>query len=131
MYVCINRFSKCQCFMVIIAIKRQWCLEGILKLEGQAKDFLLCRDLLNNCLRKQEFKFVLLLSFTLQLSMRYELNCIATWRVRLSSHLRFLGVNYCMNFSVHAIAKKWVHNLLLNFSVHTIVDQIAGVNVPI
>ena len=27
--------------------------------------------------------------------------------------------------------KKWVHNPLLNFSVHAIVDQIAGVNVLI
>ena len=43
----------------------------------------------------------------------------------------FLGVNYCVNFSVHAIAKKWVHNPLLNFSVHAIVDQMAGVNAPI
>ena len=52
--------------------------------------------------------------------------------VRLNSHMRFLSVNYCVNFSVHAIAKrKWVHNPLLNFSVHTIVDQIAGVNAPI
>ena len=42
----------------------------------------------------------------------------------------FLGVNYCVNFSVHAIAN-WVHNPLLNFSVLAIVDQIASVNVPI
>ena len=27
--------------------------------------------------------------------------------------------------------KKWVQNPLLNFSLHAIVDQIAGVNVPI
>ena len=26
--------------------------------------------------------------------------------------------------------KKWVHNPLLNVSVHTIVDQIAGVKAP-
>ena len=44
----LNRFSKCQCFIVFIAItKRQWCLECILKLKGFArtKGFLLCRDL--------------------------------------------------------------------------------------
>ena len=40
-------------------------------------------------------------------------------------------MNYCMNFSVHAIAKKQVHNPLLNFSVKTIVEIIAGVNAPI
>ena len=57
----------------------------------------------------------------------------ASWfdTFKLNSHLRFLGMNYCLNFSVHAIAKKWVHNPLLNFSVHAIVDQIAGVNTPI
>ena len=27
--------------------------------------------------------------------------------------------------------KNWVHNPLLNFSVHAIVDQITGVNAPI
>ena len=30
-----------------------------------------------------------------------------------------LGVNYCMNFTVHAIMKTWLHSSLLNFSVHT------------
>ena len=39
-------------------------------------------------------------------------------------------VDYCMNFSIHAIAKQMVHNPLLNFSVHAKVYQIASVNVP-
>ena len=29
-----------------------------------------------------------------------------------------LGVNYCMNFWVQAITKKWVHNPLISSSVH-------------
>ena len=29
------------------------------------------------------------------------------------------------------ITEKLVHNPFLNFNIHTIVDQIAGVNVPI
>ena len=40
-----------------------------------------------------------------------------------------LGVNYCVYFSDHA-PQKWVYNLLLSFSVHTKVDQIASVYVP-
>ena len=40
-----------------------------------------------------------------------------------------LGVNYCMNISVHTIAK-WVHNPSLNFSVNAKVAQIGSVNAP-
>ena len=54
------------------------------------------------------------------------------------------GLNYCSLVSALPIEevqgpelfspcnhKKWVHNSLLNFSVHAIVDQITGVNAPI
>ena len=37
-----------------------------------------------------------------------------------------LGIYYCMNFPVHTITKKWVHNQLLNFSVHAEIDQIVS-----
>ena len=42
-------FQNVSSFVTIIAIKRQWCLECILKLEDLAKtiDFLLRRDLLS------------------------------------------------------------------------------------
>ena len=54
LYVCIlNRFSKCQCFallFLLLQLKRQWCLECILKLEGFAKTkgFLMRSDLQKN-----------------------------------------------------------------------------------
>ena len=35
-----------------------------------------------------------------------------------------------MDFLVYTIAKKFVQILLLNFSVHAKVDQMASVNVP-
>ena len=41
-----------------------------------------------------------------------------------------LGVNYCVNFIVHAFAKNGYTRPLLNFSVDAKVDQIASVNVP-
>ena len=62
----------------------------------------------------------------------------------------FLGMYYCVNFSVQVITKNGYimsqgissfesksnslphdNNPLLNFSVHVIVDQIAGVNAPV
>ena len=51
--------------------------------------------------------------------------------LRPNSHLRFFRRELLRElFSPHN-RKKWVHNPLLNFSVHTIVDQIAGVTAPI
>ena len=51
--------------------------------------------------------------------------------VMVHSHLRFIMRELlCELFSSHN-RKKWVHNPLLNFSVHAIVDQIAGVNASI
>ena len=52
-------------------------------------------------------------------------------RVRLNSPLRFFRRELLRElFSPHN-HKKWVHDPLLNFSVHPIVDQIADVNAPI
>ena len=51
--------------------------------------------------------------------------------LRLSSHLRFFRRELLHELFSPCNRKKWVHNPLLNFSVHTIVDQIAGVNAPI
>ena len=49
----------------------------------------------------------------------------------MSIHISDLfGINYCVNFSVHAITHRWVHNPFLNFPVQARVDQIASVNVP-
>ena len=39
-----------------------------------------------------------------------------------------LGVDYCVNFPVHAIMKKWVHNPLLNISFYAKVYQIASMD---
>ena len=39
-----------------------------------------------------------------------------------------LGTNYCVNFSVHTIAKNEYTTHRLNLSVHSKVDQIADVN---
>ena len=38
-----------------------------------------------------------------------------------------LGLNYCVNFWVHVIVQKCVHNPCFNFLVHEKVDQIASV----
>ena len=51
--------------------------------------------------------------------------------LRLNSHLRFFRRELLRELFSPRNRKKWVDNPLLNFSVHTIVDQIAGVNVPI
>ena len=51
--------------------------------------------------------------------------------VRLNSHLWFFRRELLRELFSPCNSKKWVHNPLLNFSVHTIVDQIAGVNAPI
>ena len=40
-----------------------------------------------------------------------------------------LGMNYCINFSVHAISKKGTQPII-ELSVHAKVDQIANVNAP-
>ena len=54
-----------------------------------------------------------------------------TFSFRLNSQLRFFRRELLREpFSPHN-HKKWVHNPLLNFSVHTIVGQIAGLNAPI
>ena len=58
----LNRFSKCHCFALLLwllQLKRQWCLECILKLEGFAKtkSFLLRRDLqYNNLMSNSEIQ---------------------------------------------------------------------------
>ena len=41
-----------------------------------------------------------------------------------------LGVKFCVNFPVHVVAKKWVPDSLLNFSVQVKVDEITSVNAP-
>ena len=41
-------------------------------------------------------------------------------------YLLFIGMNYCVKFSVHTIPK----NRHRNVSVHTKVDHIASVNAP-
>ena len=51
--------------------------------------------------------------------------------LRLNSHLRFFRRELLRELFSPRNRKKWVDNPLLNFSVHAIVDQIAGVNVPI
>ena len=51
--------------------------------------------------------------------------------VRLNSHLRFFRRELLCELFNPCNHKKWVHNSLLNFSVHAIVYQIAGVNAPI
>ena len=51
--------------------------------------------------------------------------------LRLNSHLRFFSRELLCELFSAGNRKKWVHNPLLNFSVHTIVDQIAAVNAPI
>ena len=48
--------------------------------------------------------------------------------LKLNSHLRFFRRELLCELFSPRNRKKWVHNPLLNFSVHAIVDQIAGVN---
>ena len=51
--------------------------------------------------------------------------------LRLNSPLRFFRHELLRELFSPRNRKKWVHNPLLNFSVHAIVDQIVGVNAPI
>ena len=51
--------------------------------------------------------------------------------IRLNSHLRFFRRELLHELFSPRNHKKWVHNPLLNFSVHPIVEKIAGVNAPI
>ena len=53
-----------------------------------------------------------------------------TLRLRLNSHLQPFRQSLRELLSPRD-CKKWVHNPLLNFSVHAIVDQMVGVNAPI
>ena len=47
-----------------------------------------------------------------------------------SSHLRFIRRELLLELFSPYNQEKWVHNPLLNLSVHAEVDQIASVNVP-
>ena len=59
------------------------------------------------------------------------LQVVKSLRFRLNSHLRFFRRELLCELFSPRNRKKWVHNPLLNFSVHAIVEKIAGVNAPI
>ena len=52
------------------------------------------------------------------------------YTLMIYSHLRFARHELLHELFSPCNHKKWVHNPLLNFSIHVKVDQIASVNMP-
>ena len=67
----------------------------------------------------------------MRVTRKKRIEVVSKMSFRLNSHVRFFRRELLRDLFSPRNCKKWVGYPLLNFSVHVIVDQIAGVNAPI